>query len=136
VYSYRILPEQGLIVISVRGTTTADEIIRLSGDMRADPAFSTDYDAVVDNSGLEHPPTGEELRTLADPRSIVANPDTRLAVIAPADAVYGTSRMHQTLAESRNPVQIQVFRDRGAALRWLGKEDVGIEALLDEMRAA
>ena len=130
---YRILPELGLILIVPSGTTNEDEIISLSKRLRSDPDFSQGYDALVDNTYLEHPPTGEELRGLAEPRSQTIRPDTRLAVVAPADITYGTSRMHQALAESRNPFHMQVFRDRSSALNWLSVADVSVETILDDM---
>jgi hypothetical protein len=133
VIRYRILPELGLILIVPSGATNEDEIIVLSKRLRADPEFSHNYDALVDNTHLDQPPTGEELRQLAEPRSQAGGPDTKLAVIAPTDITYGTSRMHQMLAESRNPLQIQVFRDRSSALKWLSAEDARVETNLDDM---
>ena len=131
---YRILPEQGLMLIFVWGTTSAEEIFGLSERLRGDPAFSPAYEALVDNTYLEHPPAGVALRELAEPRLPTARPDSKLAVIAPADAAYGASRMHQLLTESRSPLHIGVFRDTHSALEWLGKTDMGVEGVLDEIR--
>ncbi len=95
--------------------------------------FSADYDALVDNTNVEHPPTGAELRALAEPRMFMMRDDAKLAVVAPADATYGTSRMHQLLAEFRSPLRIEVFRDRPSALEWLGREGVDIERVCEEL---
>ncbi len=130
---YRILPELGLILVVPSGTTNEDEIISMSKRLRTDPEFSQGYDALVDTTHLEHPPRSEELRELAEPRSQTARPDVKLAVVAPADITFGTSRMHQILAQSRNPFHMQVFRDRGSAMKWLSVEDVSVEAILDEI---
>ena len=131
--AYRILPDQRLIVLSLWGATTAEEIIRLSEELRSDAAFSADYDALVDNTHLEHPCSSEELHLLAEPRVPTVRPGARLAVVAPTDVTYGTSRMHQQLAEYRNPLRIEVFRDRSSALKWLGQENAGVEGTLEGM---
>ena len=133
VIRYRILPELGLILVVPSGTTNEGEIISMSKRLRTDPDFSQGYDALVDTTHLEHPPRSEELCRLAEPRSKTVGPDTKLAVIAPADITFGTSRMHQTLAESRNPFHMQVFRHRSAALEWLSVEAASVEAILDDM---
>jgi hypothetical protein len=130
---YRILPEHKLMVMCFEGTSTAGEILALSERLRSDPMFSADYDALADNTNVEHPPTGAELRALAEPRMFMMRDDAKLAVVAPADATYGTSRMHQLLAESRSPLRIEVFRDRLSALEWLGREGVDIERICEEI---
>jgi hypothetical protein len=43
----------------------------------------------------------------------------RLAWLAPADLVYGTGRVFQSLA-SLLPLEVEVFRELEAAERWLG----------------
>jgi hypothetical protein len=131
---YRILPEHRLVVLCLWGTSSAEEILELSGQLRSDPLFSNDYDALVDNSNVEHPPTGAELRRLAEPRMFMLREDARLAVVAPSDATYGTSRMHQLLSEFRSPLHIEVFRDRASALLWLGREGVDIEQICEDLR--
>jgi hypothetical protein len=130
---YRIVPEQRLMVMCLWGTSSADEILGVSEELRSDPLFSTAYDALVDNTNVEHPPTGAELRKLAEPRMFMMREDAKLAVVAPADATYGTSRMHQLLTEFRSPLRIEVFRDRPSALAWLGREGVDIERICEEM---
>lgn len=133
---YRILPEHRLIVLCLRGTTTAAEILSLSDELRSDPEFSMDYDAFVDNTDVEHPPTAAELRALAEPRAGMLRVGAKLAVAAPADATYGTSRMHQLLTEFNSPMKIEVFRDREAAIVWLGREGLDIKRICDEIRGA
>jgi hypothetical protein len=130
---YRILPEQKLMVLCLWGTSTAADILSLSEALRRDPEFSEDYDALVDNTSVEHPPTGSELRMLAEPRMFMMRPDAKLAVVAPADATYGTSRMHQLLTEFRSPMRIEVFRDRSSALKWLDREGLDIEQICEDM---
>ena len=43
-----------------------------------------------------------------------------VAIVAPADALFGVMRMYQILCESRGIDVIYVFRTRGEADAWLG----------------
>lgn len=133
---YRILPQLSLVVVKARGVTDLSEILAMSEHLRSDPLFSSEYDALMDDSELMDPPTGDELRRLAEPRVQPGRADVKLAVIAPADLTYGISRMHQMMAEAREPHEVQVFRDRRSALAWLEREDAEVEKVLDEMAAA
>jgi hypothetical protein len=132
VIQYRILPEDELIVVCAWGTITEEEIIRMSGELRSDPDFSPGYDTLVDDTHLEHTATGDELRRLAEPRVQPSRPDVKIAVVAPTDLAYGTSRMHQLLAEYRSPQHIEVFRVRSKALDWLGVESAHLDGLFEE----
>lgn len=62
-------------------------------------------------------------------------PGAKLAVVAPSDSTYGTSRMHQLLTESHQPLQIEIFRDRDSALEWLGRKDVALDVICEEVVA-
>jgi hypothetical protein len=46
---------------------------------------------------------------------------TKLAIIAPADHIYGVSRMYQLLRGDDVPEEVRVFRDEAAANEWLPK---------------
>lgn len=44
---------------------------------------------------------------------------TRNAIIAPTDVLYGVSRMFQALHGDDKPDELEVFRSRDDALRWI-----------------
>ena len=133
---YRILPEHKLVVLCVWGATSANEILDLSQALRQDPLFSESYDTLVDNSRLEEPMSGEEMRGLARPQVHYMDSPTRVAIVAPANATYGTSRMHQQLTEFNSPSQEGVFRDLGSAVEWLGRGHLDLGDVCAEMRQA
>lgn len=130
---YRILPEHMLVVFCVKGTVEPGEIAALGERLWQDPDFSADFDALVDDTYVEHALSGDQIRELVERRSPNLDPDSKLAVVAPADVTYGVSRMHQLMSEHRRPLNIEVFRDRAAALAWLGKEDLDVGALCEEL---
>lgn len=49
--------------------------------------------------------------------------ETRAAIIAPSDVLYGVSRMFQTLRGDANPDQVEVFRTLDEAEYWLERRD-------------
>ncbi len=130
---YRILTEHRLVVLCFWGATDEQEVIALSGDLRKNPEFSDSYDALAETTNLQHAVSTQEIHDLAEPR-IAMSAGSRLAVVAPEDFAYGPSRMHQLLSEGRNPLQIEVFRDRKSALAWLGREGLDLELLCEELR--
>jgi hypothetical protein len=104
------------------GVLTAAEIIAIKDGVEADPALPRDLAYwLVDLSRVT------ELRLTAhDVRAIVAvdrrlarlMPSAVVAVVAPADVVFGLARMWEVLAEGIG-WQTQVFREAGAAAAWV-----------------
>jgi hypothetical protein len=89
-----------------------------------DPDYDHGADDLVDLRAVEHfgvTETGlRNIMTLFAPVDQLGIP-TRLAIVAPNDAVYGVSLMYQTLRGEDAPEQIEVFRDIGAAEDWLNR---------------
>ena len=52
------------------------------------------------------------------------NVRTRLALVAPADDVFGISRMYQLLRGDSTPEEIAVFRETAKAVAWLDRGPV------------
>jgi len=51
--------------------------------------------------------------------------DSRCAIVAPGDLVYGMNRMWSVHVSELWNVTFELFRDRGSALRWLLEADAG-----------
>lgn len=89
---------------------------RLLNDPDFDPEFNQLSDATL---ATDTDLSGINARTLYARR--VFSPTARRAVVAPNAFTYGVARMLQTYVElSRNGPLVAVFRDRAAALKWLG----------------
>jgi hypothetical protein len=132
--NYRILPEKKLIAICNWGKTTVEDIVKFSQDLRSDPGFSQSYDSIVDNTQLESIYTGDEIKKLSNPRIDTSKSVGKVAIIAPADIIYGMSRMHELISETKSPHKIHVFRDTGSALKWLDREGLDIESIFEEIK--
>ena len=56
---------------------------------------------------------------------------TRTLLVAPADNMYGLTRIYQTLAENAEGITIEVYRAQADALEALGLEFETLDALLN-----
>lgn len=114
--TYRLDPERRLVVITLAGVVTGAELDEVRTQIREDPAFDPSFSVLVDASELNPAAlTGQVVRARA-----AAPPPGRMrvAVVAPADAVFGIARMYQMMVEgSGKPVG--VFRSTDEAMAWL-----------------
>lgn len=131
---YRILSEQKLIVLCNWGTTSAEEILKESQDLRNNPDYSQSYDTIVDNIHFEPSFTRNEIYKLAELRADSSQSIGKIAIIAPNDLTFGVARMHELIAEVEYSFSIHVFRDTSSALKWLDREGLDIESIFEEIR--
>jgi hypothetical protein len=123
--TYRVLPEQRLVVAWHRGVASLSEFTRHVEARMADPSYSAAYDMLTDVSGLERHYTSEDLRQMADfARRFYASSGKgrKHAIVASGDAAFGLSRMFEMLSEPGTVVEVRVFRTQAKALEWLGRD--------------
>jgi hypothetical protein len=92
-------------------------------DITSDPDWKPRYNILVDLRETDKFDLSvtdiEELASLHESlRSVIG--DGKLAVVALSDAVYGVSRMWETVTEGHTFKAINVFRDLREAEDWLG----------------
>ena len=87
-----------------------------------DPTYDPSVDDLIDLRGVTHMAvTGAGLHRLIalyDDR-LSNGYQTRAAIVAPSDVLYGVSRMFQMLRGDTNPDEVEVFRTLAGATRWL-----------------
>ncbi|UCG85271.1 MAG: hypothetical protein JSW71_15210 [Gemmatimonadota bacterium] len=115
-------PNSGVIVHSVAGDTSLDELVRALERIVDHPLYQPGADALWDFSGAEvRNVDGKELRNLVrQVRQRLAGRDTgyKVALVAPRDVDYGLARMYEAYA-SELPIELSVFRSSGDAWDWL-----------------
>lgn len=90
--------------------------------------LSPDYDAsaddLIDLSAVTHMGVSSaglhRLLAMYEERDETGH-HTRNAIIAPTDVLYGVSRMFQALHGDGKPDELEVFRNRDDALRWIAQ---------------
>ncbi len=119
-----------LRVAEFHGVVTDESMGGAYAALLSAPDYDPTADDLVDLRGVTHlgvSPDG--LRAIMDLFSPIDELGiaTRLAIVAPTDAVYGVSRMYEMLRGDGVPEEIRVFRDMTAAHAWLadGREARG-----------
>ncbi len=88
----------------------------------SEPAYDPSLDDLIDLRGVTHMGvTGAGLHRLIamyDQRDSDGY-RTRVAIVAPADVLYGVARMFQALRGDDTPEEIEVFRGMDDAMCWL-----------------
>ena len=117
--SYTIDSKRRLILSSASGEVTAAELLSHQDRLMRDPDFDPSFRQLADFSGTTRVSvSSEDIRVLAA-RNFFA-PGTRRCVIAPTAEIFGLGRMFQTFREmSGGKEDVQIFRDREEAVRWL-----------------
>ena len=116
--SYRIDKSLGMIFSSASGVLTDDDLRGHQRAVLADPDFDPHFSQIWDFQGVEDVEVSSEtLRLLAESKSYSA--ESKRAVVAPRDVLYGMARMFQMLHEEA-PEAFRVFRTSDEARAWLG----------------
>lgn len=100
------------------GVVTDDELDAHSRTLRMDPRFAPSFRQFQDLTDVSEPrvtPAGLVLLVQVNP----FGPKSRRAVVVSTDVMFGLARMHEQLRHGAGD-ELQVFRDRAAALEWLG----------------
>jgi hypothetical protein len=121
---YEIDAERRLVVTTVLGEVTAEDLRLHAEAMASDPQRGGRLDEIVDlTKAVESSLASRAIRDFAQHmREKDRNtPGTKLAFVAPANAAFGLARMFEAYRQHPS-FEIQVFRDAAGALRWLGRE--------------
>lgn len=115
---HKVDPARHLVEVALSGSVDFPLVRRMVEEYTHDPEFDPDYDKLLDLTAVtDFQLSGADVRDISSwPDGF--NADTRMAVIAPDDDAFGISRMYEL--NKQGPRKIRTFRDRLAALRWLG----------------
>jgi len=124
--SYEIVKAIGLVIFKCSGAANAQEVIELFNRLQTDPDFSFSYDFLWDARGRTVPWTAEETRKVASyMRSFKINkePKPKRAFLYSKDVDYGMGRVYEGYRAGRSDVDMEIFKNRNEALKWLGVHD-------------
>ncbi len=115
---YKIDKERRLVISTASGVLAMADVLahreRLFNDPDYDPNFSQLMDFTPVTQFCIEP---GEIRSLA--QTMVFSADSRRAIVAPSDLLFGFARMYEILRDSAGETGIRVFRDRDEALDWV-----------------
>jgi SpoIIAA-like len=109
-----------LVIVSVHGFNTFEDVANVFVDIIADPAFNPSKNILFDARDTDYGPPTEELEALAGHiGKLKTHFQGRWAVVADSNSlVYGMSRMFSYLAEQQG-MRIESFSDYNEARAWL-----------------
>lgn len=118
---FRIDESSHLRVAEFSGCVNAEELLTTYAGLITAPDYDPTVDDLVDLQAVQRLEIGadavQRLVSLFIPLD-GTSPPTRLAIVAPSDELFGMARMYQILRTDA-PGQVEVFRGRQEALRWL-----------------
>jgi hypothetical protein len=119
---YVIDKERRLVVTTAWGCVTFADAKTHQDQLYADPAFSRDFNQLIDATAVTQvDASSEEIRTIAA-RSIFS-PLSRRAIAANQPVIFGIGRMLQAhFNMTIGADQVNVFYDCDAALKWIDEK--------------
>ncbi len=119
--SYTVFPEKRFLLVLAQGVVSYADLRSWLDDLLLDPDWRPGFRQLIDLTRVEKlTPTPVQLRGLADrarTRQVTLG-GGRIAVVAPADHVFGVVRMYQAFSQDL-PRSLRVFREMEAAIQWL-----------------
>jgi hypothetical protein len=120
--SYEIDKEGRMVVVTATGICTLACVLRFREELLADSDFDPSFSQLVDATGMTRAEISpEQVRSLAErsPFSL----SSRRALVAGSDLGFGLLRVYEIVRGLRGDTQVQVFRNRAAAMEWLLARD-------------
>ncbi len=121
---YRIFPDRKLAYIRAWGEVTAEEIVTEGARMFAEPEWENGFNILCDYREIsEFDLDREDVEEIvaSDKRNEPLLDESRCAVVATDNLVFGISRMWEILSHDTRLTNM-VFRDMDEAMAWLGLE--------------
>ena len=115
---YKIDKERRLVMSTASGAFTLADALAHGEKLLKDPDFEPNFSQLMDLTQItawEIDP--EELRSMAQLN--VFSPQSRRAILATTDVVFGYARMFEMLRDFAGETGIRVFRNRDDALAWV-----------------
>src|SRR5580704_9792301 len=115
---YKIEKERSLVMSTGAAVLTLADLLAHQEKLLADPDFSPDFSQLWDLTHVTQVElTSKDVHRLAQ-RSIFS-PDSRRAILASRDLVFGLARMFEIYRDILGENGIRVFRNLDDALEWV-----------------
>jgi hypothetical protein len=126
--SFHLDPRRDSILVRSTGTLDLEEVLRLLDDLAAAAPQIRGKNGIVDAThATDTQMNFDSIRRISDRVSQMEElfRNTRWAVVAPDDALFGVARMYETL-RSGGPFEVRVFRNASDAEAWVRRDDVAL----------
>ncbi len=118
--NYRIDEERRLVITTAWDRLTGADVVDHQRKLLNDPGFERDFFQFLDFADVTEMQM-DRVTVAALARFDLFSAKSRRAFFAPTALAFGMSRMFMAFREFHGEEQMDVFTDRGEALRWLFK---------------
>lgn len=116
--AYEIDKQRRLVISTGSGRIILSEALAHQEKLRKDPGFDPSFSQVIDLTRItDFALEANDIRRLA--QGTIFSRESRRAIIASSDLVYGLGRMYEILREIAGGDRIRVFRNFDEALDWI-----------------
>ena len=116
--TYEINKQRRLVISTGSGRITLAEALAHQEKLQKDPDFDPSFSQVIDLTRItDFALEANDIRRLA--QGTIFSRESRRAIVASSDLVYGLGRMYEILRETAGEDGIRVFRNLDAALDWI-----------------
>lgn len=119
---FKVFEEHKLVVLLPTGITSDEDFVSFYTRFSKDDRISPEYALLVDTTREEGSPGVDAIRKVAAAGQQIKRErrePSKIAIIAPSDLTFGTTRWYQSNAETSEGKH-RVFRKAQAAVDWLG----------------
>ena len=106
------------MLTTCEGRVTFDEVIAHQDRLLSDPDFDPNFNQFIDTSAATAlDVTIDEAKQIA--RRRIFSPASRRAFFATSPHIFGMGRLMEVYHKQHAEVDVHIFNDRAAALKWL-----------------
>ena len=125
--TYEIDKQRRLVITTGLGRVTLAEALAHQEQLRKDPDFDPSFSQIMDLTRItDFALEADDIRRLA--QKTIFSRESRRAIVASSDLVYGLGRMYEILREIAGGDGIRVFRNLDAALDWIFSKNKNLTA--------
>ncbi len=121
--TYEIDKQRRLVITTGLGRITLANALEHQEKLRKDPDFDPSFSQIMDLTQVtEFALEAYDIRRIA--QTTIFSRESRRAIIASSDLVYGFGRMFEILREIAGENGIRVFRNLDEAIDWILSKDL------------
>jgi SpoIIAA-like len=126
---FRLNTELNMLFIRSDFVMTTAEVMRMNEEIQQSLTLPQHWSALIDlrdTTDFQIDTEGMQAIVAQDRELFDKYRFQKLAFVTDADLVFGMARMYQSLTAT-TPVELQVFRDMGEALKWVDIDPTHLE---------
>ncbi len=130
---YKVVPDLKIAYVKGSGKVTTEEILKKGAGMFAESEWTNGFNVLIDYREITKfiVKTEDMGRIVSqDMSNEFLFDQSKCAIVASSDLVFGVSRMWETFSE-KNKITTMIFRNIEDALKWLDMDEHALQSIED-----